>query len=76
MEKLGVPCSCKICCSSCDVCVHSYSCTCMDDLIHAKICKHIHLAKISSAQPMSNTEDCAENDYVTISTSAEDTCHL
>ena len=49
----------------------------MDYLIHATTCKHIHLTKISSStQPMSNTEDCTENDYATTSTSAEDTCHL
>ena len=49
----------------------------LDYLIHATICKHIHLEKISSStQPMSNTEDCAENDYVTTSTCAKDTCHL
>ena len=76
VEKLDDPCTCKICCSSCDVCVHSYSCMCKDNLIHGTICKHIHLVKKSSTQPMSKTEHCAENDYVTTSTCAEDTCHL
>ena len=32
------PCSCKVRCNKCDICICSYSCTCMDYLIHATIC--------------------------------------
>jgi len=39
-------CSCHLRCSTCDVCVHMYSCTCMDYLIHSTVCKHIHLVNI------------------------------
>ena len=42
------PCSCKVRCNKCDICICSYSCTCMDYLIHATICKHIHLVNIFS----------------------------
>ena len=41
-------CTCKLRCNSCNVCIHQYSCTCMDFLIHSTICKHIHLVVISS----------------------------
>ena len=40
-------------------------------LIHATICKHIHVVKVSSSTLMSNTEDCTENVDVIRS---EDTC--
>ena len=39
-------CSCKVRCNKCNICICSYSCTCMDYLIHATICKHIHLVNI------------------------------
>ena len=48
VEKKLENCSCKLRCSSCDVCIHSYSCTCMDFLIHSTVCKHIHLVKMLS----------------------------
>ena len=35
-------CECKLRCSSCKVCVHQYSCTCMDSTLHATVCKHVH----------------------------------
>lgn len=51
-------CTCKVCCNSCDIRVHSYSCICMDYAIHATICKHIHLVYISSDErpPSSSTQ--------------------
>ena len=30
-------------CNMCNICVHSFSCNCMDSLINHIICKHIHL---------------------------------
>ena len=50
-------CSCKLRCSSCDVCIHSYSCTCMDFLIHSTVCKHIHLVKMFSESQFDNAQD-------------------
>ena len=41
-------CDCKLRCSSCMVCVHLYSCTCMDSTLHSTVCKHVHLVKIMS----------------------------
>ena len=48
VEKKLDNCSCKLRCRSCDVCVHMFSCTCMDFLIHSTVCKHIHLVRMSS----------------------------
>ena len=37
------PINCHLRCNSCNICVHSYSCNCMDALVNHTICKHIHL---------------------------------
>lgn len=42
-ENNKCPFNCQVRCSECDICVHQYSCECMDELLHATICKHIHL---------------------------------
>ena len=34
---------CLLRCTDCEICVHSYECTCHDYLVLANICKHIHL---------------------------------
>lgn len=36
------PCPCKLKCSPCNACVHTYSCNCVDYLIKNNLCKHIH----------------------------------
>ena len=36
-------CDCKVRCSSCDVCLHMYTCSCVDNAVHSTACKHIHL---------------------------------
>ena len=41
------PC-CRLCCQVCKVCVHSFSCDCLDYILHATICKHIHLVQMHS----------------------------
>ncbi len=35
--------NCSIRCRACNICIHQYSCSCMDSLLQATICKHIHL---------------------------------
>lgn len=37
--------ACQMSCPKCQVCVHSFACTCPDSLIMSTICKHIHLVK-------------------------------
>lgn len=33
---------CRLICLGCNICIHSYNCTCVDYFIHSTICKHIH----------------------------------
>ncbi|GFS58374.1 uncharacterized protein NPIL_419901 [Nephila pilipes] len=33
---------CDLKCSACDVCVHMFSCTCLQSLVNANMCPHIH----------------------------------
>ena len=47
IRKLTDQCDCKMRCSSCGICIHMYSCTCMDATIHTTICKHIHYIHMS-----------------------------
>ena len=48
VEKVLDKCLCALKCGKCNACVHLYSCTCMDFLIHSTVCKHIHFVKILS----------------------------
>ena len=41
IEKRQDKCSCKLNCLECGICIHHYSCTCIDATIHH--CKHLHL---------------------------------
>lgn len=34
---------CWIRCQLCGICIHDYTCTCPDSLLHGTICKHVHL---------------------------------
>lgn len=47
--------ACPLMCSYCGICVHMFSCTCIDSALRNTICKHIHLA-ISRYKPLI---DCA-----------------
>ena len=72
VEMISMPdsCSCKIRCATCNACVHAYSCTCMDYLVHATVCKLIHAvhmiySEISAYQGHDNTstiENSSGND--------------
>ena len=49
---------CKMRCSSCGVCVHEYTCSCPDFVIHSVPCKHIHsvhTANLSTEQAQTVT---------------------
>uniref|UniRef100_A0A1X7V9Y0 SWIM-type domain-containing protein n=1 Tax=Amphimedon queenslandica TaxID=400682 RepID=A0A1X7V9Y0_AMPQE len=39
-------CSCQLCCHTCGACVHDFTCTCIDFIVHATVCKHIHFIKM------------------------------
>ena len=50
-ESVQQPC-CQLKCSFCNICIHMMSCTCMDAVIQATLCKHVHFIH---QQQMSNT---------------------
>ncbi len=52
-------CDCRLVCKSCNVCVHMYKCTCIDDLIHGTVCKHVHLVRI--VQQELNGDECCQS---------------
>ena len=41
--KTGSCNGCRMKCSSCNVCIHEYVCTCPDYAIHSVPCKHVHV---------------------------------
>lgn len=44
-ENENCPYKCLLICRFCSVCVHQFSCTCLDSLTHGTIWKHVHLVK-------------------------------
>ena len=42
-ENKNCPYTCLLKCRLCSVCVHQFSCTCLDSLTRGTICKHVHL---------------------------------
>ena len=48
--------NCKLACGTCKACIHMYTCTCTDFLIHNTICKHIHLVHMSEKKCISETD--------------------
>ncbi|KAL1514048.1 hypothetical protein ABEB36_003371 [Hypothenemus hampei] len=44
IQEVDINCKCQLICTGCgDVCLHHYSCTCIDAAIKWNMCKHIHL---------------------------------
>lgn len=43
VEERVSQCDCKLRCPDCEICLHQYSCTCLDAAIRWNMCKHIHL---------------------------------
>ena len=45
IEKVASTCTagCSLLCHACNNCVHMFTCTCMDAIMHSTICKHVHL---------------------------------
>ena len=52
--------SCPLKCSHCGVCMHMYSCTCLDSILHSTACKHVHLVHMHMQQQLSCTEQSDE----------------
>ena len=43
LEVMTCPFKCELKCNQCNICVHTYTCSCNDSLHNHTICKHIHL---------------------------------
>ncbi|XP_072048500.1 uncharacterized protein [Amphiura filiformis] len=47
---------CAISCLQCQICIHQYICTCIDNLTNITICKHIHLVHTSIHKDQGSTQ--------------------
>jgi hypothetical protein len=48
LKKVCIENVCPLQCRTCNVCVHTYQCSCIDSRVYLNICKHIH--KIGSGR--------------------------
>ncbi|CAI6358508.1 unnamed protein product [Macrosiphum euphorbiae] len=60
--KAGETCEHASClkCRKCNICIHSYHCDCLDNVIRANICKHIHAC---AREFNESVNDCGINFY-------------
>ena len=58
IEKQQDQCCCKLRCSVCDICMHIYSCTCIDATLHSTMCKHVHILQMLSEGTCTALEEC------------------
>lgn len=42
VESTTTACNCNYRCSACNICIHSFTCSCLNNVISFTICKHIH----------------------------------
>lgn len=52
---------CPLHCSECNVCIHYFSCNCLDSGLRRTICKHVHLVMRTSAPDISTIVGPEEN---------------
>ena len=65
VERLEESCDCKVICHDCQICPHAYTCTCLDAIIHATICKHVHLVHMNTSDHFfSNKRTSSDMDYL------------
>ena len=50
VRRLNENCDCKLRCASCAVCVHMYTCSCVDSAVHSTACKHTHVVHMRSCE--------------------------
>lgn len=43
IQETSKMCDCKLICTDCLICIHNFTCSCIDSSIKYNICKHIHL---------------------------------
>lgn len=60
--------ACELKCRFCSICIHSYTCSCIDSIVVGNLCKHIHAVHISlnaSGILKSKKESEVINDIIT-----------
>ena len=50
VEKAQENCGCRLRCTDCQICPHNYTCTCLDSILHATVCKHVHFVHMNYMQ--------------------------
>ena len=55
-RRIDTECACKLRCRSCSVCIHMYTCSCVDSAIHSTVCKHCHLVHIKGSMVVSTNQ--------------------
>lgn len=65
VTKLKDDCNCNLRCLLCNICVHSFTCACLNNSIQGHICKHIHAVVIhfggvQNNQDLPDAEDAAD----------------
>lgn len=50
VERKNIVHCCSIKCTYCNICIHSYTCSCTDFLIRSRICKHIHFVALQGTE--------------------------
>ena len=60
--KVKESCDCELLCKPCNTCSHMYKCTCIDDLIHSTVCKHVHVVQMTFEEKMKSINQ--QNDGV------------
>ena len=63
IRRQSEPCTCHVRCKPCNICAHSFTCTCLDSILRSTICKHIHLIVIKNeinSTESGSEENCQE----------------
>ncbi|XP_072177201.1 uncharacterized protein [Diadema setosum] len=63
--------SCHLDCKQCRVCVHEFSCTCLDGVVRGTLCKHVHLV-VRSQGRLDHVGNNDHESYVTLPPAEED----
>ncbi|XP_046983053.1 uncharacterized protein LOC124553204 [Schistocerca americana] len=68
-SELETKSKCSLKCSICNISMHFYKCSCLDNILHFNICKHIHACAKSLSGAVQESEQCslpssADNEYV------------
>ena len=75
-ENKNCPYTCLLKCRVCSVCVHQFSCTCLDSLTQGTICKHVHLVMRFNNTVNKKPEHLRMTDSQRIQTQSELLTHI